>query len=180
MPVTSDGEQDGDPFQLHPDADAASVSMEGTLAYSESPKVLQQLAWADRSGNILGKFGQPQKSIGFWKLSPDERFVAGVDRLDMVENYLKNGAKSRYAPTEVRQSLLVEIGGLNKTIFPTKESRMKNNIEVFVDFASPWACLGFMKLYELYPYGTLQITPVLVGAIFRSYVSIQIIFYCLL
>ena len=82
MPLTADGERDGDPFQIHPDADMASVSNEGTLVYAESPKALQQLAWVDREGKILSKFGRPQKVIAFFRLSPDERFVAGVDNAD--------------------------------------------------------------------------------------------------
>lgn len=67
----------GEAFPIARDASRPSVSRNGTLVYREGfSGGLEQLVWRDRRGNGLGPIGQPQESIRYIALSPDERRVA--------------------------------------------------------------------------------------------------------
>ncbi len=77
LPFSLDGlRPTGEPFPIAENADEASVSADGTLAYvDDDPVVPQQLVWLDRSGARLGTIGQSQREIGFPALSPDGKGV---------------------------------------------------------------------------------------------------------
>ena len=66
----------GEPFLVAENVSSASVANHGTLVYLELGRRLQQLVWLDRAGRKLGSVGQPQPTISYPSLSPDERFVA--------------------------------------------------------------------------------------------------------
>jgi serine/threonine protein kinase/dipeptidyl aminopeptidase/acylaminoacyl peptidase len=67
----------GEPFLVAPNGDYPSASAEGTLAYVQgSGTRLTQLAWVNRSGQVLGPIGRPQQQDPFPALSPDGRRVA--------------------------------------------------------------------------------------------------------
>ena len=68
----------GNPFSLAENADDPSVAQDGTLVYLEGPPAtgLVRLVWVDRGGNRLGTIGQPQNSIRYPALSPDQKRVA--------------------------------------------------------------------------------------------------------
>jgi eukaryotic-like serine/threonine-protein kinase len=59
---------------------AFSVSSEGTLAYSVGADAKTQLAWFDRSGQEVGRLGDPEDQLAP-RLSPDQKRVA-VARYD--------------------------------------------------------------------------------------------------
>ena len=67
----------GPSFPIQQNAEYASVSAEGTLAFVGGRRAgPEQLVWKDRNGHKLGVIGQPQDRIYTPKLSPDGSRVA--------------------------------------------------------------------------------------------------------
>ena len=77
VPFSLDELEAGDPFRIEERGLRPSVSTNGTLAFVE-PQYggLEQLVWKNRSGEVVGRIGQPQNTIAVPKLSPDETRVA--------------------------------------------------------------------------------------------------------
>ena len=67
----------GEAFPIAQDVGFPSIADDGTLVYADyaSGGGLRQLIWTDREGKKLGEIGQPQESIDYPDLSPDERHV---------------------------------------------------------------------------------------------------------
>jgi hypothetical protein len=68
----------GDAFRVVEDGSGASVSADGTLAYSRPVPGLRQLTWFNRSGSMGATIGQPQNSMWSPAISPDATRVAVV------------------------------------------------------------------------------------------------------
>jgi Tol biopolymer transport system component len=67
----------GERFPIAQNASVASVSNDGTLAYTEEIAFsANQLVWRDRTGKLIQAVGQTQEAILFPSLSPDGRSVA--------------------------------------------------------------------------------------------------------
>ena len=93
----------------------------------------------------------------------------GVDRIAFLKHFCKSKGKLLYPPTELMPSIREKM--LNDKNHFYKTRRMKNTIEFFFDFASPWAFLGYNRLREFEAYvSKIIFRPVLLGAIFRAYV----------
>jgi Tol biopolymer transport system component len=97
---------------LTPNQVAASVSVNGTLAYLSNRSRNLQLTWLDRSGKELGKIGEPGERTGV-SLSPDGNTVAfrertqtdplgGIRLLDIARN-----SESRFTPEGKSASAVV-------------------------------------------------------------------------
>ena len=67
----------GEPFRIARDGATPSVAADGTMCFAKAEAAGQPyLAWRDRSGELTGSIGQPQRDILYVSLSPNERFVA--------------------------------------------------------------------------------------------------------
>jgi Tol biopolymer transport system component len=71
----------GQPFRIIENGMSPSVSADGTLAYLRLVPGSRQLAWLDRSGNVISAIGQAQDSMWDPSISPDGTrvAVAGVE-----------------------------------------------------------------------------------------------------
>ena len=76
----SDLSVEGEPFLVVPDASAASVSADGTLAFVHRPPSAggEHFSWFDRSGRRLDPIGEAHDLIGTPVLSPDGRWLAFI------------------------------------------------------------------------------------------------------
>jgi len=69
-------ERTGDPFLIASDGQFPTVSSDGTLAYmTRAVSKISTLAFADRTGKIIQKIGQPGEYIQFPSLSPDGKQI---------------------------------------------------------------------------------------------------------
>ncbi|MDA1235522.1 MAG: protein kinase, partial [Acidobacteria bacterium] len=71
-------EATGQSFPIDETGRAASVALDGTLAYTDSPATggARTLVWRDRSGELIEAIGQPQPHMEDPALSPDGQRVA--------------------------------------------------------------------------------------------------------
>jgi Tol biopolymer transport system component len=71
-------EATGQSFPINETGRAASVALDGTLVYTDSPATggTRTLVWRDRSGELIEAIGQPQPNMEDPALSPDGRRVA--------------------------------------------------------------------------------------------------------
>ena len=71
----------GEGFPIVQNVGYPSVADDSTLVYADyAGWRRRQLIWTDREGKKLGEIGQPQESIDYPDLSPDERSVVALGR----------------------------------------------------------------------------------------------------
>ena len=76
LPFSLDGLQaTGKPFPIAQQGSSPSLSLSGTLVYSDVPVDVFQLTWCDRSGKVLSTVGSQQRYTDP-ALSPDDRRLA--------------------------------------------------------------------------------------------------------
>ena len=92
----------GEAFPIAQNAGFPSIADDGTLIYADLGGAggLLQLVWVDRAGSKLGEIGQPQESIGWPDLSPNERRVAAPgregDNIDIWIHDVDRPVKTRF------------------------------------------------------------------------------------
>jgi hypothetical protein len=86
----------GEPFLIAPNAENPSVAADGTLLYEQAiGGGLTQLAWVDRSGQVMGNIGQPQPRQVFPALSPDGKRVAvAADEGENTDVWIHDAARN--------------------------------------------------------------------------------------
>ena len=95
----------------------------------------------------------------------------GVDRIGFLRNFCKEKGKLLYPPTDLMPSIRDKMLNDNNHFY--KLRRERNKIDFFFDFASPWAFLAYNRLKEFEAYASeIVLRPVLLGAIFRTYVEL--------
>jgi len=102
-----------EPFLVAPDASAATVSRDGTLAYVHRPPAVDKhrLVWVDRTGRILESIeGDERIGIGQLSLSPDGRRIAFTAQdeeygsIDLWVRDLDRGTETRLTVDEEIES----------------------------------------------------------------------------
>ncbi len=66
----------GQAFPIAQDAGGPSIASDGTLLYNDSSQARFRFVWVNRSGAKLADATRPLQRLGYFSLSPDDRFVA--------------------------------------------------------------------------------------------------------
>ena len=101
----------GEPFLVAADGDLPSVSNDGTLVHAKGVSSrMTQLAWADRTGKVVGLIGPRQEQWPFPELSPDGRHVAIAgkenDVIDIWIDDIERGTRTRLSAATANYSTM--------------------------------------------------------------------------
>jgi len=109
-----------------------------------------------------GLFGVPSFVIN---QNFKEEFYFGMDRLPLIEVRLQTSLGRNVLRPPMNALFMSSNEEWNTN---SKLNSSKNKIELFFDFSSPWAFLGFLRLYELRGFGEIVWRPVVLGGIFKD------------
>jgi len=107
----------GQPFLVVESAELASVSRDGTLAYTASTSVgTGQLVWVDRTGAVKEVVGEPQQGLSWPVVSPDGQHVAAMaTETGMSEIWIYDLARHTRRPLTTKRGAAYVTGWVSNT-----------------------------------------------------------------